>query len=572
MPTCTCPRNLLGRTLSCVALSALMAFTLTAPAEAQTGEMKPVAVVAVTDYDELLTDIDYLGQFGGQVKAGQQMNNMLLLFTQNKGLEGLDKSKPWGAVVQTDGFQFTPVVCLPVTDLDSLLELVSVFGMATSDVGDGVTEIEIPNQSVYVKQEGDWAFLAQTPEMLATTPADPGKMFVEMTGDYDVAARVMVQNVPEMYRSIAVEQLRAGAEQGLQQQDGETDEAFEARRKVTEAQVEQIAQFINELDELALGFNSDPEQGGVILDFVYGGLPDTQVAKAIQAYTNTQTKFAGCMKDGAAMQMNICVTSPPELVAEYRDQMQGQIDSMRQQIANAIDQEADLPNEEARDTVKEAANDLMDVFEATAMTGQFDMAGHMDIREGSMSAVAGGFTKDTGKIESALKKLAALVEDDPEFPGVNWNAESHAGASIHTMSIPVPADEDEARQLFGDALDIAVALGDDVAFVAGGLNCVSEIKAAMDGSGGSPVAVKPMNFSLALTPIMQMVAETQPNPAVDAMLEALATKSDGMDQVHLTGEEVDGQLRTRFTIEEGVLQAIGASVMEARRQGAAAGF
>ncbi len=116
-----------------------------------------------------------------------------------------------GAVVQTDGFQFVPVVCLPVSDLDALLQLPGMFAMTTSDIGDGITEIEIPNQSVFVKKDGNWAFLAQQPEMLETTPDNPGEMFDKLTADYDVAARVMLQNVPEMYRSIAIEQMRAGA-------------------------------------------------------------------------------------------------------------------------------------------------------------------------------------------------------------------------------------------------------------------------------------------------------------------------------------------------------------------------
>jgi hypothetical protein len=545
---------------------------LASTVHAQAGEMKPMAVIAATSYDQLLTDIDYLGQFGGQVKAGQQLNNMLLMFTQNKGLEGLDKTTSWGAVVQTDGYQFVPVVCLPVTDLDALLQLAGMFQMTTSDVGDGITEIEIPNQSLYVKKDGNWAFLAQQAEMLATTPENPGELFGKLTADYDVAARVMVQNVPEMYRSIAIEQMRAGAQQGLEQQEGETDEAFAARKEMTEANIEQIVKAINELDELAIGFTADSENGGAHLDFIYSGLPGTQVAQSIEAYASAETKFAGCMRDGAAVRFNMSVTNPPELMAENKDQMKAQMDSLRQQLMNAIEQEAELPNEEARQTVKDAANELMDAVEATAMTGRMDMAGHVDMREGAISVVAGGFAKDTAKIESAFKKLAALVEEDAKFPGVNWNADSHGGAKIHTMSIPVPEEEAEARELLGETLDIALAIGSDVVYLSAGDGCVNSLKQAMDASAGSTESVKPMQFSMALTPILQTVAQAEPNPITDSMINALVTKSEGEDQVHMTAEAVDGKLRARLELEKGVLEAIGAAAQSARRQGAAAGF
>jgi hypothetical protein len=408
--------------------------------------------------------------------------------------------------------------------------------------------------------------------MLATTPENPGEMFDKLTADYDVAARIMLQNLPEMYRSIAIEQMRAGAEQGLEQQEGETDEAFAARREMTEANIEQIVKAINELDELSIGFRADAENGGAHLDFVYSGLPGTQVAKSIEAYAAAETKFAGCMLDGAAIRFNMSINSPPESLSQYRDQMKAQMDSLRQQFMNAIDQEAELPNEEAKQTVKEVANELMDAFEATAMTGRVDMAGHADVREGEFSLVAGGFVKDTSKIESAIKKMAALVEEDPNFPGVSWNADSHGGAQIHTMSIPVPEDEPDARDLLGENLDVAMAMGSDVVYLAAGEDCVGQLKQAMDASNGAAESVKPMQLSIALTPILRMASQAQPNPVTDSMFDALTTKSDGQDQLHMTAEAVDGKLRARLELEKGVLEAIGAAVMSARRQGAAAGF
>lgn len=560
------------RALAC-ALVAVAASATGSTAQAQTGEMKPVAIVAATNYDEILTDIDYLGQFGGQVKAGQQINNMLLLFTQNKGLEGLDKSKPWGAIVQTDGFQFVPLVCLPVTDVKPLLALVEVFGMTTSDAGDEVTEIEIPNQSVFVKKSGNWAFLATAKEMLDNLPEDPGPTFAKMTTDHDVAVSVIVQNIPEMYRSIAVEQIRAGAEQELEQKEDETDEAFAARREMTEASIEAITQFINELDELLVAFNTDAEGGNVLLDFAYSAQPGTELAKGIDVYkSGATTEFAGFMKDGAAIQANLSAITPPELLDKYRKQSEAQFQSLRQQLMSAIDQEAELPSDEARQTAKDAANDLMDVFEATALGGKMDAAGYADFADGKAVAVAGGYAKETAKVESALKKLATLVEDDSEFPGVKWNADSHAGAAIHTMAIPVPDDEEEALELFGETLDVAIGIGKEQLYVAAGADAVSMLKQAIDASGSSPSAVKPMQFSVALTPILKLAVATDPKPETEAMLEALTTKGEGMDSAHMTMEAVDGKLRMRIEVEKGVLEAIGAAAMEARRQGAAAGF
>ena len=550
------------RMLAC-AVAVATAPLLAPAAQAQSDAAKPVAIVGVTGYDALVSDIDYLGQFGGQVGAGKQLDNMLQLFTQDKGLQGVDKTKAWGVIVHVDG----AVVCLPVTDLDAVLGLVEGFGMTTSEMGDGITEIEMPNQSMYVKKSGNWAFASAKPEMLDNAPADPGDMFDKMTTDYDIAAQVMVQNVPEMFRMIAIQQLRAGAEQGLQQNPGESDEAYQARRESTEASIDQIEQFINDLDELTVGFNTDADKGNVILDFTYSAVPDTQLAQGIEVYKDAKTLFAGCLKDGAAVTFNASVTTPADLLDDYKAQMEGQMASMRQQAMNGIDQKLGDLNEEARATLKEAVNDLLDALEATAMSGKMDMAGHVAVQDGKLTAVTGGYTKEPGKVEASLKKLSALLSDGPE---VQWNADSHGDAKIHTLLIPINNPDEQA--LFGESLEVAVGIGPEQFYVTAGPGAVSMLKEAMDTSGSSATPITPVQFSLALTPILELIAKVEPNPAADAMLNAVVTKSEGMDSVHITAINIDGKLRTRLELEKGVLHAIGAAVMEARRQGAGAGF
>jgi len=538
----------------------------------ETGGMKTVAVVAVSDYEQLIADIDKLGELGGQVKAGQQMEGMLNFFTQNKGLAGLDKTKPWGAVVQTDGFQFMPVVCVPVTDLSALLELATMFQMKTTEVGDGITEIEIPNQSIYVKEGTGWAFLAQSAEMLAATPDNPQAMFAQLTADYDVGVRLMVQNVPEMYRSIGVEQMRAGMEQGMEQMEGESDEDFASRRKGAEAQIEQLAQMINELEELTLGANYDGAQGNLILDGISKPLAGTDSAEAAAIYASAKTAFAGCLDDNAAIRFNMSVQSPPELMAKYADQTKAQMDSMRKQLMNAIENEADLPNDAARETVKSAAGDVMDSLEATIMSGTFDVAGHVNVSTTEVSILSGGFVKEPAKLESALKKVAAMMEGQPDFPGVQWNAATHAGMTIHTMTIPVPDWEDEVQKILGGEMDIALAIGNDSFYFAAGTDNMAKLKAAIDASGQSQ-SVKPFNMSLSLLPFIQTgkALDKTNNPILADLNEALLT-AEGMDEIHMTVEGMDGQIRGRLELESGVLKAIGAGVQAARMQGAGAGF
>ncbi|HEY2841154.1 MAG TPA: hypothetical protein VGJ26_18505, partial [Pirellulales bacterium] len=71
-------------------------------------------MVAGTQYDKLIKDITFLGPYLGQPAAGPMAEMVLAQYTMGKAATALDKTKPWGVIVQTDGMQFFYVACLPV--------------------------------------------------------------------------------------------------------------------------------------------------------------------------------------------------------------------------------------------------------------------------------------------------------------------------------------------------------------------------------------------------------------------------------------------------------------------------
>ena len=68
-----------------------------------------------------------------------------MMFTQNKGLVGLDKARPLGLILQTEGVTPQGGVCLPVTDLKQLLDNLQAFGIAAEDQGNGIMYIYATN-------------------------------------------------------------------------------------------------------------------------------------------------------------------------------------------------------------------------------------------------------------------------------------------------------------------------------------------------------------------------------------------------------------------------------------------
>ena len=99
---------------------------------------------------------------------------MLNLMTNSQGLAGLDKSRPSGLVVETNGRELLGYAVVPVADLPKLLAVLEPFVGKAEDLGDGVLKIQPknkPDKPLYIRQKGDWTLASDKVEALALAPA-----------------------------------------------------------------------------------------------------------------------------------------------------------------------------------------------------------------------------------------------------------------------------------------------------------------------------------------------------------------------------------------------------------------
>ena len=558
-------------------LAALVAATATCfstrslLAEDATGSMKTVAVIGATSYNDLVGDVNFIGSLAERPELGQMLQGTIALFTQGKGLDGVDQTKPWGVILQTDGQQFMPVACIAVTDLDKVLALVKGFGAQVQDGADGAKQIALPNgQTIHVKHANGWAYIAQAESALASLPADPLAELNKIVSEYDLGARVAAQNVPEQYRQMAVQAMKAGMEDGLKKKDDESDEQYESRRKMAEAQIKQLEQMVNEIDEVTVGWAIDTAQQKTFVDFTYQFLPESKMAKQIASYGQPKTNFAGFYQTDAAATLSFASQADPAMIKENIEQMQATMDTMRKQAEKAIDEEDDIPDEETRTAIKAAMSDFLDAFQATIESGQMDGGAALQLGADKLTLVAAAQIKDPGKFESGLKKLAELAAKEPDFKGVQWNAANHEGVNFHTMAIPVPDDQAEARKMFGEKVDVAIGIGSEAVYVALGNDNLAAVNKAIDDSKANPgKAVPPFEFSLSLGQVMEFAAANAKDDQ-RAMLQSIAdmlkSNAQGRDHVRANGTLIENGLKYHFEAEEGVLRAIGKAATMAQQK------
>ncbi len=241
--------------LSTIAVALLLAGS--ASRAAAQGDMKPILVVSLAGYQRIMDDIAFVGKLSDSPDLAKNLEGMITFFTQGQGLAGLDKTKPWGLAASTDGLSFQLLGFVPVTDLKKLLDALSGF-LGDPDEEDGVYKIQaglpIP---LYLKEHKGYGYLSQDAASLSNLPDDPTTLLGGLDKQYDVAVRLSVQNIPEVFRQLAIDQIKMGVEGSLEQGPDESDEQFEERSKMTQQQMDALVTTLNELDELTLGLSID---------------------------------------------------------------------------------------------------------------------------------------------------------------------------------------------------------------------------------------------------------------------------------------------------------------------------
>ena len=537
------------------------------------GGIKTVAVVALSSYDDLLSDANFAGSLGGVEKAGQQLEGAIGMFTNFRGLVGLDKTKPWGIILQTDGQQFIPIACLPVTDLPALLELVQGFGMQVNDGAGNDKVIPLPNgQSLQLREQNGWVYLSTMPGAFDLLPDDPPAVLAKLTDDYDLGIHLSMQNVPEMYRGLAMSAMQSGLQQGLERKADESDEEYEMRRKLAEAQMAQFERMFTEIDTLTIGWALDATQQRTYLDVTYGFVPGSKMAQQIEAYGQPRTNFAGFYQPGAAATMSVASQADPDVIQEDLDQMRAMLATWQTQAEKAIDQEEGIPDDATRDAIKSALGDFLDAFQTTIEGGKMDGGAALVVHEDALTLVVGAHVKEPLKIESGFKKLADVAQKRPNFPGVQWNADSHAGANFHSLSVPLPAEkyDQKVRAMLGDKIDVAIGIGDETVYLALGRDNLNAVKEAIDASQREPgKAVPPFELSVSLGPIVKVIAANAGDDnrdKVETIANMLESDAQGRDHVRITGKLIEDGFTYRIEAEEGVLRAIGKAVTMIQQQ------
>jgi hypothetical protein len=559
--TCTMKRFLF------LLLIAAMAFgtqATWATADDSTNTQKPVAVVSLAGYDAFMGDVNYMAKLANNPELGTGLEGIIKLFTKNQGLAGLDKTRPWGAVLFAAGDNVTGYGFLPVTDLTQLGDALEGIIGKPEDVGGGVHKIQGKrhgDKPVFVKEGKGWAFFADAADKLVNLPENPAALLGGLEKQYQVAFRLNAADVPEQHRQKLIDEIKKGAERDSAKHFNESDAEHALRVKITGEVVKYLETVINDLQDVTLGWNLDSEAGKAYLEASVVGKPGTQLAKSMQYPNDSHSRFAGFGAADAAIVGDINGRLPP-LKAELLEDVFDSIN--KNAIAEVEKNEHDAAKAEA---IKQLVGKLFPLLHDTIANGRIDKGFAAVVKPDAVTVLAGGALVNNGRIDEMLKiVLQEVKREHPDKAAaidswVKLGAEKMGDITFNTISIPIPpeaGDRNKVVSLIGDTLEVVIGSSKDSVYIAAGREPLAALKKAIEQSAAAvSKSVPPVEISVSLTKVADFIAavgKPHEKPRA-AKFAALLKQTPNEDHAVLRAQFIENGVKYRIEVETGVLKA-----------------
>jgi hypothetical protein len=522
---------------------------LVAPIAATVAQtLKPVAVVSIASVEENLADVGYVTRIAGQEDVGKTA----MLFG-NALTAGIDKKRPIGMYVVPAAGDFHAVAFVPVSNLKLLLEVHAEQVGEPEDVGGNILKIGT-DRTAYVKEVGGWAFVAESKEHLSNLPQDPAALLGDLPKTYNVAGRVLMQNIPEELRRLAIDEMKLGMERFFDAQPPQPGLDREQTEALAKTYIDQIEKFLAEADEITIGVGIDASGKKTFVDISVAAREGTDLAKQMAQQNGMKSQFAGFLLPEASVTLHLASVMAESDIAQVQEVMK----AAREQSSRQIDDDPNLPAEK-REAAKKVVGQLIDVVEQTLSAGKIDGGAALVLLPKSISLVAGGYVADGAAMEKAIKDLVDLGKSDPNFPEVKFNSGSHGGVALHSLSHAIPATEAEARELLGEKLQVTIGTGKNSFFVSVGKDSEALLKKVIDKNAAeASKSVPPMQLNVSLLPIMKFYSSVDDNPLVAAL--AVTLEQEGNDKLIISSTAGPRSATTRIEVQEGLVRVIGDAV------------
>ncbi|WP_339730421.1 hypothetical protein [uncultured Gimesia sp.] len=409
---------------------------------------QPIAVAAIAGVDRVLEDIEYLFETVQKPEYPAMIKGFL---AQYRNLEGLDKTKPLGVFVfLNEGISPQPTVVgfVPVKNLDELTQTLGEVGfdLAPVEGKENRYTLALPSFSLHLKMAHGYAFIQITSEALDREFYNPDDYTSALAKEYDIAASLLLSNVPEPMRMMAVDLANAKIAEQLDRKPGENDIQYMSRKETALFLLKQFEIIAKDGDNLIAGYSLSKKDKQIRLHLGVKANPGSQLGKELKQLSSTSSQYAYLNADAADL-------LGYSVFPLRKDVEQKALLDLLEQSESKVP-----PILLGDDSNPGPVSKMLESAKATIQAGKLD--GHIQMQQtskGKAALIAAVKLSEGEEFQQGLQNLFDLLKQADETQGIEANVAEVDGVTIHKIA---PKElKKNTKELFGE--DPVIFIGCD---------------------------------------------------------------------------------------------------------------
>lgn len=535
----------LGGVLTCLATPAV-----------SVGASQPVAIACGTSYDRWHDNVALVGAISGSPDLAQGLEAMLRMATDNRGLVGLDKTRPWAVIVVARGPVVGVYACLPIDRLDELIEVVRPWAEDVRRQGDAHRIVLSGDHALYAAQRDRWVVVALDTETIARAAADPLLLLGDLPKQYDLAARLDVSRLSPTMRALILAGID-GATSAARSAPDDRNLDDPAGQLLHRFAVHATRMALEDLDRVTLGVTVDHASRRLSAELLLAAREGTATSRRWRQIPVEKAPLAGFTLADATLATRWTGELSPAAtgaIASWLDTAQ----------ARALDRIERRPAPvEHTNQAKQAAVDLFDAARLLLADQQLETCGSLVLRSEAMTWISAVRYPADPMFRRKVDRLVSVARRSPQmWARVQRTADRQGDVRMLVLSRFLLGDSNENSWigLVGRRLEIAIGFGQSRLYLAVGRNAAESLERALAASrvDATPPAA-PIECSVALGSLTATLAQRIEGPRKTdfARIARALEPQAGKDHVRLTARPTPQGMRVRIELDEGVLAVAG---------------
>jgi hypothetical protein len=479
----------------------------------------PGIIVRVKSLDGLLEDARYLAKAVGKEDEAKQLEKTITAQAGEKGLKGLDSTRPLGlyATVGQFGFDSTAVALIPVKDEDALLTLLESLNLKAEKGDDGIYTVkpDVSPVPFYFRFANRYAYVtAQNKDALdKANLRAPGDVLP--AGEKAlVALTVRIDRVPEGMRKQGLKQFEEKVnEEKEKREPNETDAQHQFKVELARQTTDFVNALVNDGRAIEARVEVDREQNQLAVEASLDARPGSKLAGMLEHLGQRESLFAGLHAGQPAFTLLTHCALPEDVLKPLGSALD---EAVKEGLAKEKDKEK-----------REQGEKLAQALLPTLKSGELDLGAVLrgPSADKTYTLVGGLKVKDGAALDKAVRQLVEAQPEDKR-KSVHFDAAKVGEVSVHRIDVSGILDAD-GKKAFGADAQAYLAFRPDAVLFTVGHDALGAMKEAI---ALAPHAGPTFGMEMALARLAPLMEKEHPG-AVKAAGEAF--KGQAGDRVHI---------------------------------------